>query len=256
MVANLLVGEFSAAPRAGGKPAPSPSALTRQTSARPVGTCPNSKNGDVTRPIARAGRSDFATVFAMGTAPGIFLARRLAAPAADAVSPTMLALGLILNVAGIGLFCWLIFVLAVYALPFFVALGAGLAAFHGGAGVLGALVVALAAAAMTLAFAQFAFAISTSPILRAVLGASFVVPAGIAGYFVVLGMSQFGVPSLLWREIFACLGATFVAITTWRRISAFTEPRPIEPGRAVRNRPGWKMADSQCIFAGWKNSSP
>ena len=32
----------------------------------------------------------------------------------------MLALGLLLNIAGIGLFCWLIFTLAVYALPFFV----------------------------------------------------------------------------------------------------------------------------------------
>ena len=33
----------------------------------------------------------------------------------------MLALGLVLNTVGIGLFCWLIFTLAVYALPFFVA---------------------------------------------------------------------------------------------------------------------------------------
>jgi hypothetical protein len=29
----------------------------------------------------------------------------------------MLALGLLLNIAGIGVFCWLIFTLAVYALP-------------------------------------------------------------------------------------------------------------------------------------------
>ena len=34
----------------------------------------------------------------------------------------MLAIGLLLNFAGIGLFCWLIFTLAVYALPFFVGL--------------------------------------------------------------------------------------------------------------------------------------
>jgi len=32
----------------------------------------------------------------------------------------MFALGLLLNIAGIGVFCWLIFTLAVYALPFFV----------------------------------------------------------------------------------------------------------------------------------------
>jgi hypothetical protein len=36
---------------------------------------------------------------------------------------TMLALGLLLNTIGLGLFCWLIFTLAVYALPFFVLCG-------------------------------------------------------------------------------------------------------------------------------------
>jgi hypothetical protein len=35
----------------------------------------------------------------------------------------MLALGLVLNTVSIGLFCWLIFTLAVYALPFFVLCG-------------------------------------------------------------------------------------------------------------------------------------
>jgi hypothetical protein len=39
----------------------------------------------------------------------------------------MLALGLVLNTLGIGLFCWAIFALAVYALPFFVALLIGTA---------------------------------------------------------------------------------------------------------------------------------
>jgi len=45
----------------------------------------------------------------------------------------MLVVGLILSLFGIGLFCWLIFTLAVQPLPFFVGLTAGMAAFHGGA---------------------------------------------------------------------------------------------------------------------------
>ena len=45
----------------------------------------------------------------------------------------MLVIELILSMFGIGLFCWLIFTLAVYALPFFVGLTAGMAAFHDGA---------------------------------------------------------------------------------------------------------------------------
>jgi len=71
----------------------------------------------------------------------------------------MLALGLVLNTVGIGLFCWLIFTLAVYALPFFVAINASILAFHSGAGVLGALIVAVAAGGMSLAIAQIAFAV-------------------------------------------------------------------------------------------------
>ena len=72
----------------------------------------------------------------------------------------MLALGLLLNTVGIGLFCWLIFTLAVHTLPFFVAINAGILAFHSGAGVLGALIVAVAAGGMSLAIAQIAFAMT------------------------------------------------------------------------------------------------
>ncbi len=41
---------------------------------------------------------------------------------------TMLVIGLILSMFGIGLFCGLIFTLAVYALPFLIGLTAGMAA--------------------------------------------------------------------------------------------------------------------------------
>lgn len=46
----------------------------------------------------------------------------------------MLIIALVLNMLGIGLFCWLGLTLAVYALPCFVALSAGLAAVHAGTG--------------------------------------------------------------------------------------------------------------------------
>ena len=74
----------------------------------------------------------------------------------------MLALGLLLNFAGIGLFCWLIFTLAVYALPFFVGLHVFMLALHGGAGILGAPLVGIAAGGMTFAIGQTAFAMTRS----------------------------------------------------------------------------------------------
>jgi hypothetical protein len=82
---------------------------------------------------------------------------------------TMLALGILLNVAGIGLFCWLIFTLAVHALPFFVAVSAGMMALHSGAGALGAPLVGIAAGGMALAVGQVAFAMARSVILRAII---------------------------------------------------------------------------------------
>ena len=57
-----------------------------------------------------------------------------------AETTTMIVIGIILGAVGIGFFCWLLFTLAVYALPFFASVAAGLAAFHGGAGVIGAIV--------------------------------------------------------------------------------------------------------------------
>jgi len=149
----------------------------------------------------------------------------------------MLALGLLLNTLGIGLFCLLIFTLAVYALPFFVAINAGIWAYHSGAGVLGMLLVAVAAGGMTLAIAQIAFAMSQSLILRAVVAAVFALPAAFAGCHVALGMAQLGVPSPVWREVFACLGAVFIGGTAWTRLTIFTESRPPEPGRVLGSSP-------------------
>ena len=149
----------------------------------------------------------------------------------------MLAFGLLLNIAGIGVFCWRIFTLAVYALPFFVAINAGIWAFQSGAGLLGTALVAVTAGGMTLAIAQIAFAMTSSLILRAVIAAVFALPATLAGYHVALAMAQIGIPSLAWREVFACLGAVFIGGTAWTRLTVFTEPRPVERGRAVSDGP-------------------
>ncbi|MBN9511372.1 MAG: hypothetical protein J0I21_19975 [Alphaproteobacteria bacterium] len=142
----------------------------------------------------------------------------------------MLVIGLILSIFGIGLFCWLIFNLAVYALPFFVGLTAGMAAFHSGAGLLGALLVGLVVGALTLGVGQIAFALVKPIPLRAAIAAAFAIPAAIAGYHAVLGLSQIGVPSLLWRECFAWIGAIVIGCTAWARMTVLAEPLPLRPG--------------------------
>ena len=76
-----------------------------------------------------------------------------------------------------------------------------------------------------------------SVIVRAIVAALFAVPATLAGYQVVFVMSQFSVPSLVWREVFACLGAIFIGGTAWTRLTIFTETRPLDSGRAVGSDP-------------------
>jgi hypothetical protein len=147
----------------------------------------------------------------------------------------MLALGLVLNTLGIGLFCWAIFALAVYALPFFVALSIGMLAFHGSAGVVGALVLGLASGALTLAVGQVAVAVSRARTLRIAIAAAFAVPAAVAGYYVMFALSEIGVPSLAWREAFACLGAVCIGGTAWTRLTVCAEARPLESARVAEN---------------------
>jgi hypothetical protein len=118
-----------------------------------------------------------------------------------------------------------------------VAINAGTCAFHSGVGLLATPLVAVAAGGMTLAIAQIAFAMTRSLILRAVIAAVFALPATLAGYHVTLAMSQIGVPSLAWQEIFVCLGAVFIGGTAWMRLTIFTEPGALEPGRAVSSGP-------------------
>lgn len=149
----------------------------------------------------------------------------------------MLALGLLINIAGIGIFCWLIFTLAVYALPFFVAINAGIWAFHSGAGMLGTPLLAVAAGGMSLALSRIAFAMTRSLILRAVIVALFALPAAFAGYHVALALAQTGAPSLAWQRVFACLGAMVVGGTAWTRLIIFTELSPRERSGEVGDSP-------------------
>ena len=136
----------------------------------------------------------------------------------------MLIVGIVLSAFGIGFFCWLLFTLAVYALPFLAGMTAGLAAFHSGSGVLVALIVGVLAGGATLAIGQIVFATVRTPLIRAVIGLLYAVPAAIAGYHATLGLAHIGVPSEGWREAFAVVGAVLVGGTGWARMTLFVPP--------------------------------
>ncbi len=131
----------------------------------------------------------------------------------------MIVIGIILSFFGIGSMCWLLFNLAVYALPCFVGATAFFAAFHSGAGAFGAIIVGVVAGIATAVVGQLAILTIRVPIIRAAIGLLFAVPAGIAGYSATLGLAEIGIPSHAWSVAFAVVGAVMVGGTAWARMT-------------------------------------
>lgn len=136
----------------------------------------------------------------------------------------MVVIGVLLNIVGLGVFCWALLALAIHALPFFVGVTAAFFSYQSGAGPLGAVVIGFLVASFTFVLGQYAFSTARSRIVRLVIGLLFAVPAARAGYEVTLAFSHIGIPSESWRAAFAMVGAILVGGTAWARLSILNEP--------------------------------
>jgi hypothetical protein len=139
---------------------------------------------------------------------------------------TMIGIGIFFSVIGLGYLCWTLFDLIVYALPAIVGVTAGFAAYHSGAGVLGAVIVAPIAGGFTLGVGQAALETYPSPKIRTAIALLFAVPAAWVGYMLTLGLAQLGVPSLAWQQAFALFGSMVVGATAWERMMQQNPPEP------------------------------
>lgn len=137
---------------------------------------------------------------------------------------TMIITGILLNIVGLGVLCWTLFRLAIYAFPFFVGLTAGIYSFQAGMGPFGAIVIGFIVAYCALVVGRHAFSVARGPGVRLLIRLLFAVPAARAGYDVTLALSHIGIPSEWWRESFAMLGAIVVGSTAWTRVSMQTDP--------------------------------
>jgi hypothetical protein len=133
----------------------------------------------------------------------------------------MLIIGIVLAFIALAYLCWVLFALAVYALPFFAGLSAGLAAYHSGSGPIGAIIVGVVTGAVTLLLGQVAFAKVRSPLIRVVVALFFAAPAALAGYHAALGLAFVVIPGEGWRDAIAVVGAIIAAMTAWARIALF-----------------------------------
>lgn len=129
-------------------------------------------------------------------------------------------IAIILMIASIGFLCWLLFTLAVYALPLFVGVLAGQWALSTGAGIAGALVVGFLAAVAAFVIAQVLLVTVRSPLARGAIALLFVAPAAVAGFSAVHGLAKMGVPSEIWRDVFGVIGAVLVGASAWVRLTS------------------------------------
>jgi hypothetical protein len=131
----------------------------------------------------------------------------------------MIVLGIFASIAAIGVFCWLLFTLAVFALPFFAGVNAGIWAYHSGAGWLGAILIGFVAAGLTFGAGQFLL-VAVRPIwARLLIAGIFIAPAVIAGYHATHGIVKHAMPSETWQLVFSIIGAVAVGITAFIRVA-------------------------------------
>lgn len=146
----------------------------------------------------------------------------------------LLGLGIGLSFFGIGFLCWMLFSVAIYALPCAAGFWAFLATYHSGAGPIGAIAIGVIAGAATFAAGQFALANSHNPLTRALIALVFTVPAAIAGYSVAAGLAGIGISSHAWDVTFGILGGFMASCTAWVRLAG----TPPLAGQGIGGSPG------------------
>ncbi|MEM8992200.1 MAG: hypothetical protein AAF882_17910 [Pseudomonadota bacterium] len=149
----------------------------------------------------------------------------------------------ILSVIGLGFMVYVLFTLAVYALPFFIAMTVGIYVFESDAGVVAAIIAAFISGAITLLVGQIAFTTITSTRIKLVIGALYAAPAGVAGYHAIKGLSEMGGAGETWTLVFAWIGAIVVGATAWARIASLAGPEEGAPATAQAFSGGRAVSD-------------
>ena len=115
---------------------------------------------------------------------------------------------------------WLLFRLAVYALP--VATGVSLAFWirDHDYGYLAAILGGFAAGVAVLVIGQILFTVIRSPIVRLAIALLFAIPAGIAGYHAVQGVVGLAIDPGVMLSSLSWIGGVTIAVTAWMRLAS------------------------------------
>lgn len=138
----------------------------------------------------------------------------------------MIILAILGLLAAIGMLCWLLFTLAVFALPTLAGITASVWAHQTGAGILGTIAIGVVAAGATLGIGQLLLVVLRPMWLKLLVALAFVVPATIAGFHATHGIVRHTMPSETWQIVFSVIGAVAVGITAFVKMTTMAAPGP------------------------------
>lgn len=119
--------------------------------------------------------------------------------------------------------CLIAYRLAIYALPVMAAITAAQYASGAGAGVLMSGFAALSAAFLSFALVIAVLGFARNPVLRLVALALFAVPAVIAGYALVYGVTKNAIDSTLVLNLLGSVGGLVIGIAAIANLNALGE---------------------------------
>ena len=116
--------------------------------------------------------------------------------------------------------CIIAYNLAIYALPFMVGLSAAQYAWAAGAGIFMTGFTAVGAALVSIALVIGVLGFAKNPARRLIALASFAVPAAIAGYVLVLGVTLYAIDSTIALNLLGGTGGLFIGIAAMVNLNA------------------------------------
>lgn len=129
---------------------------------------------------------------------------------------------------GLGVLGWIVFNLAVYALPFAIGLTSGFYVYETGNGVFLSLLAGLLVSGIAVVLGELAFEHVRFSILRLVIGLIYAVPAGVAGFHAAKGLSSFSGSGDTTIMLLSWIGALIVGGAAWARVSGWAETGSFE----------------------------
>lgn len=138
---------------------------------------------------------------------------------------------------GLGVLGWIVFNLAVYALPFAIGLTSGFYVYETGNGVFLSLFTGLLVGGIAVVLGELAFERIRFPLLRIVIGLIYAVPAGVVGFHAAKGLSSRGDTGDATITLFSWIGILIVGGAAWARVSGWAETSKFQP-----HPPSWLHA--------------